>query len=249
MLEDEQMIVQRTTHLTSIISICNYSKYQDGENSTVQPTEQPTVQQAVQQAIQHTVQQAVHRQECKEYKNEKNITKPAKSRANRKKKLPENFTLTDELKNKAIGYWEKNNRQDLDPDDQFDRFTNHHKAKGSTMADWGAAWQTWYSNSVTFSKPKGDRNENNQNPNQQSTTDTRSAAGRVRAAAEAERRKIAEQRANNPSLGADDQPVWPPMDEQLRGSDRSRECLGGITEGDYIESDSGRLRRTGTTGL
>lgn len=31
------------------------------------------------------------------------------------------------------------------------KFTNHHKAKGSVMADWQAAWRTWVSNSAKFS--------------------------------------------------------------------------------------------------
>jgi hypothetical protein len=33
-------------------------------------------------------------------------------------------------------------------------FSNHHKAKGSVMADWQAAWRTWVAMSVKFAKAK-----------------------------------------------------------------------------------------------
>lgn len=33
---------------------------------------------------------------------------------------------------------------------ELQAFANHHKAKGSLMADWQAAWRTWVGNSVKF---------------------------------------------------------------------------------------------------
>jgi hypothetical protein len=39
--------------------------------------------------------------------------------------------------------------------EEADRFANHHRAKGSLMADWDAAWRNWILNSIKF---KGHRN-------------------------------------------------------------------------------------------
>lgn len=58
-LENEQMIVQQATQLTSIITICNYSYFQGGTatHSTTDSTTGGTA----------NGQQAVHKQECKEF--------------------------------------------------------------------------------------------------------------------------------------------------------------------------------------
>ncbi|MGA9855322.1 MAG: hypothetical protein WBR29_08620 [Gammaproteobacteria bacterium] len=34
----------------------------------------------------------------------------------------------------------------------MEAFTNHHKAKGTTMKDWDAAWRTWVCREATYSK-------------------------------------------------------------------------------------------------
>lgn len=78
-------------------------------------------------------------------------TKPAK----RKTKLPADFELTDHRTKLAVNYWASVNRWDLDVEKEFFKFVNNHKARGTTMADWDAAWQTWYCNSVEFNKPPG----------------------------------------------------------------------------------------------
>lgn len=78
-------------------------------------------------------------------------TKPAK----RKTKLPADFELTPHRTKLAVNYWASKGRWDLNVEDQFFKFVNNHKAKGTTMADWDAAWQTWYCNSVEFNKPPG----------------------------------------------------------------------------------------------
>lgn len=36
--------------------------------------------------------------------------------------------------------------------DEFDKFRDYHKAKGSTMKDWNAAWRTWARNAAKFAK-------------------------------------------------------------------------------------------------
>lgn len=79
---------------------------------------------------------------------------PQRGRPKRKAKsrLPDDFTLTDDRFNRAASYWHRKGRSDLCALTEFDKFANHHRAKGSTMADWDAAWQTWYSNAITFNR-------------------------------------------------------------------------------------------------
>lgn len=74
-LENEHMIVQQTTQLTSIITICNYDDFQglDSEGDTPSSTADGTPDGTPNEH--QTVQQAVHKQECKELKNDKNVKK------------------------------------------------------------------------------------------------------------------------------------------------------------------------------
>lgn len=69
--------------------------------------------------------------------------KPAKRRA----QIPDDFYPNDTGLN-AI------QQTNLDLKRELIAFTNHHKAKGSVMADWQAAWRTWVSNGVKFAKPQ-----------------------------------------------------------------------------------------------
>jgi len=73
----------------------------------------------------------------------------------RRRKLPDDFILTDQRANAAMRYWSTKGRDDLNPQEQFEAFIAHHKAHGKAMADWDSAWQTWYTNAVRFSR-KGD---------------------------------------------------------------------------------------------
>lgn len=81
--------------------------------------------------------------------------KPEKPKpTKRKSKLPDDFALTTERRDAALSYWRERNRLDLNVDDEFERFLAHHRANGKTMADWDAAWKTWYCNAVKFNKPQ-----------------------------------------------------------------------------------------------
>ncbi|MGW0774548.1 hypothetical protein ACWD01_13055 [Streptomyces sp. NPDC002835] len=35
-------------------------------------------------------------------------------------------------------------------DREHERFLDHHRAKGSTFKDWGAAWRTWMSRALDY---------------------------------------------------------------------------------------------------
>ena len=73
--------------------------------------------------------------------------------ASRKTKLPADFVMTDDRLNAAERFWKTKNRTDLIARDEFMAFRDHHTAHGKAMADWDAAWRTWYTNAVKFSKP------------------------------------------------------------------------------------------------
>jgi len=129
--------------------------------------------------------------------NHKPITnnhKPVKQKNIKKRKLPDDFVLTGTLKDRAVDYWVKKNRADLDPVDEFEKFRANHVSRGSAMLDWDAAWQTWYSNAPKYNKPPYGGNHANKSTNQPSDR-PRSPADRVRAA-------VAQRERDEQALGA-----------------------------------------------
>lgn len=43
----------------------------------------------------------------------------------------------------------------IDPQTEAERFRDHHMSKGSTFADWSAAWRTWIGNAVRWARERG----------------------------------------------------------------------------------------------
>jgi phage replication O-like protein O len=64
----------------------------------------------------------------------------------RRRQLPIDFSLSDELKAYAEGQGINGTRVES----VFAHFCDHHRAKGSTMLDWTAAWRTWVRNEKRF---------------------------------------------------------------------------------------------------
>jgi hypothetical protein len=71
----------------------------------------------------------------------------ASPRANRTR-FPESFMLDDVGKQYAA----KHGFSTTDAERMFQRFRDHHLAKGSTFADWPAAWRTWVNREVEFKR-------------------------------------------------------------------------------------------------
>lgn len=67
-------------------------------------------------------------------------------RAARSKQLPDDFDLSDERAAYAVG----RGHSTAETAAMFEHFQNHHRAKGSTMKDWDAAWRTWVGNQKNF---------------------------------------------------------------------------------------------------
>jgi hypothetical protein len=155
LLENDGMIIQHTSQLTSIISICNYSSYQDKKDSTSQ--------QISQQASQVSSQQADSRQVT--VNNDNNVDNEKLIKQNIPYQLiadayNEHFaiptgnsvvnseTLSDKRKNAIKRYWNKN------------------KKLNSNSLEY---WITYFSHCATFpnmmnGSPRGE-NHKNWNPN------------------------------------------------------------------------------------
>ena len=63
-----------------------------------------------------------------------------------KRKLPDNFILTEKLKTHALN----KNIPENEIEEIFDHFKNHHQGKGTLMISWDKAWYTWIANSKRF---------------------------------------------------------------------------------------------------
>jgi len=63
-----------------------------------------------------------------------------------KKRIPNDFDLTE----KRIQFAEEKGINGNRVRNVFDHFRDHHKAKGSTFADWDAAWRNWVRKEIEF---------------------------------------------------------------------------------------------------
>ncbi len=83
-------------------------------------------------------------------------SKPKRERKD-KTLLPDDFPLQAD-RDAALGYWREKGREDLCArlGDEVEAFRDHHRGKGTRMADWSAAWRTWRGNALKFNAmPKG----------------------------------------------------------------------------------------------
>ncbi len=79
-------------------------------------------------------------------------------RQNYRAQLPEECPSQND-QTLAIQYWGTRARFDLNTpealSDQIAKFRAHHEKLGSLMANWSAAWRTWYLNAPERTKPNG----------------------------------------------------------------------------------------------
>lgn len=84
--------------------------------------------------------------------SKKDIGRSPTSQVTRKRtSLPVGFLLSEKMQAFAQS-------KGLDPPRiarEFERFCDHHRAKGSLFADWEAAWRTWVGNAVEYSRKNG----------------------------------------------------------------------------------------------
>lgn len=65
----------------------------------------------------------------------------------RKARLPDDFALTEAMHDELLRHAPAAN-----PAVEFAQFCDHHRAHGTTMLDWPAAWRTWCRNAVKFNR-------------------------------------------------------------------------------------------------
>lgn len=136
-LKSTSNITIKTTNRYSIITIINWNSYQAEENEINHQNNQH-----FNQPVTSRQPADNHIQEVKEVKNIKN-----KDMVARRRQLPPDFILSPELKQIAAKKGLNGDRVES----VFEHFCDHHRAKGSVMLDWTAAWRTWVSNDKKFS--------------------------------------------------------------------------------------------------
>ncbi len=152
---NERMIVQHKSNITTLITIVNYDQYQG--DGTVDGTAGGTPNRTADGTADGT--------HLKNEKNEKNVkeekergsetadpppARPTEQTPKKKRQqLPHSFSLTKGL----IAYASS---QGLNGDipQVFAHFCDHHRAKGTVMLDWTAAWRTWVRNEIKFNSRK-----------------------------------------------------------------------------------------------
>lgn len=145
-LKSETMIRTRRASLSKtaplIISLVNYDTYQSKQDSdgTRDGTRGGT-------RLEIQARHAQDReQRSKEVKKEEPIGKPIGTRAT---KIADGWVppaLTG-VSAKTVAGWSPDRLEQ-----EAESFTSHHRAKGSLMKDWDAAWRTWVGNSVKFQR-------------------------------------------------------------------------------------------------
>src|SRR3990167_2259561 len=173
--EKHEFLTMLSTKTGMLITICNYCKYQDVKTEPNQAANQqltnsqPTANQQLTTSNNITIKQSKnitnnllpdYDESPTQIQPDLPVEKVTKPKAPKKIRLSQDVELTEYFKTLALAYWQKNNRPDLNPVDEFEKFKNHHLAKANASADWQASWATWYANAVNFnSAPKQSRNQ------------------------------------------------------------------------------------------
>lgn len=149
-LETEQMIGRATGQGRTVITICNYAKYQDAGTETGQATEQPTGQPSDSDRT------------TKEPLNQLTNVKIDKPRANAgAHEIPDDWqpmAFGQRTQSRAIVDGWPTGELAM----QAEHFAAHHRRNGNKFKNWQEAWSTWVLNSRKFggriAKPTNSRN-------------------------------------------------------------------------------------------
>jgi uncharacterized protein YdaU (DUF1376 family) len=77
---------------------------------------------------------------------EEDIEKPSLRSVKKKPRAQIGDFVPDEAE--AAAFWASKDREDISAFEQAQQFRDHHLKLGNTMADWRAAWRTWYREAV-----------------------------------------------------------------------------------------------------
>ena len=138
-LENEGMINRTINQGQQIITICKYDEYQIDPPATNQQSQGSTNQQL-------TSDQPELNKGNKGIKEVEGACAPIKFPKPRATTIPEGFALDAAM----LRYAAERGFAGIEVERMFEKFINHHRAKGSRFVDWRAAWRTWVGNQVEF---------------------------------------------------------------------------------------------------
>lgn len=160
-LVDRKMVEVETATGRTIITVCNYAKYQPSQWDDATAARQQRDTSAT--AARHSIKRKEGNKEIIEPSPDGDGSPapglfegktPAVAKGLRPSKAattwPEGFEISPKLRAYAIGNGIAEDRVDR----VFAHFENHHRAKGSRFKDWPAAFRTWVLNQDRF-RPAG----------------------------------------------------------------------------------------------
>jgi hypothetical protein len=135
-LTKELRIVQRSVHCGTLFKILNYNE--------LQPNIKQRSDQRKRESSFNGAEVTVQNNNVKNVNNEKETNRAA----NRRHKIPPDFSLTEHLLQIANNYGLNGDRVHT----VFEHFKAHHESRGSTMLNWDKAWVTWVIKDKSFAK-------------------------------------------------------------------------------------------------
>jgi len=144
-LETEGMISRTTNQGQMVITICKYDEYQIDPLATNQRSGGATNQQLTSDQPELN-------------KGNKGI-KDSSASAPIKFPKPRATTIADGFAPDAamLRFAADRGFAGVEVTRMFEKFANHHRAKGSRFVDWAAAWRTWVGNQVDFNSQRPQR--------------------------------------------------------------------------------------------
>jgi len=151
-LETEHMIERETGHGKSVITICNYEKYQEVPSETGHLSGQQIGQKPDRN---RTAKEQGNKETIIYVANDADEPSPAKPISPNLKNTDRKHVIPVDWKPAEFGPASKcreviANWSDGEIKTQIEHFTKHHRSKGSRFVSWQDAWETWVLNSRNF---------------------------------------------------------------------------------------------------
>ncbi len=141
-LEKRHMVVAKRAQSGTLLTVCNYAKYQDRQDT--EGHGQGTVGDTVGAQLGHTQEEEIR----KDKKNKNNI--PAQK--GKKIPFPEGFKPNPSPATKTHRLMAAWTEQKLEH--ELEAFENYWRRRGDLMANWDSCWSTWVLNNDKFSNPE-----------------------------------------------------------------------------------------------
>lgn len=165
-LSDFGMISLEKQTGQSVITICNYEKYQPTSNKNHSDfTQNPHEYHTVSTSVPHKTEEGIERKEGKNILLSSSVSgdasiKPRKRKSNVKTAIPDGCVpITDTFRAYAV-------KQDhSNPEAEWENFTDHCRANDKRFSDWDAAGRTWIRNSFKFGRTANNNFSGRKNKN------------------------------------------------------------------------------------